>query len=67
MGSDLLESLKILTHLVVKTVSENLAKLSVLDILLSVEEPVGNLVLTRVVHDRNNTLNLNERLTSIVF
>ena len=61
MGPDLLESLKILTHLVVKTVGEDLVEFSVLDVLLSVEEPIGNLVLARVVHDRYNTLNLRER------
>ena len=58
MGTDLLEPLEILTHLVVEAVSEDLAEFAVLDVLLSVEEPVGDLVLARVVHDRHDTFNL---------
>ena len=58
MGTDLLEPLEILTHLVVEAVGEDLAEFAVLDVLLSVEEPVGDLVLARVVHDRHDTFNL---------
>ena len=32
--------------------------LTVLDILLSIQEPVGNLVLTRVLHNGDDFLNL---------
>jgi len=58
MGPDLLESFEILSHLVVKTVGENLTEFSVLDVFLSVEEPIWNLVLARVVHDGHDTLDL---------
>jgi len=40
--------------------------LSILDVLLSVEEPVGNLVLAWVANDGHHTLNLNT-LSSIQF
>merc|ERR1712108_128452 len=56
VSSDFLKPLEILTHLVVETVGEDLAEFAVLDVLLSVQEPVRNLGLARVVHDRNNTL-----------
>ena len=58
MGTDLLESLEVLTHLVVEAVGEDLAEFAILDVLLSVEEPVGDLVLTRIVHDRHDPLHL---------
>merc|ERR1712033_22283 len=58
VGTDLLESLEVLTHLVVQAVGEDLTEFPVLDILLSVEEPVGDLVLTRIVHDRHDPLHL---------
>merc|ERR1719219_3123534 len=58
VGTDLLESLKILAHLIVQTIGKDLAELAILNVLLSVEEPIWDLVLTRVVHDRNDTLNL---------
>merc|ERR1712008_571404 len=35
-----------------------LVSLAVLDILLSIQEPVGNLVLTRVLHNGDDSLNL---------
>jgi len=58
VGTDLLESLEVLTHLVVQAVGEDLTEFTVLDILLSVEEPVGDLVLTRIVHDRHDPFHL---------
>jgi len=58
MCSDLLQPLEILTQLVVKTVGQDLAEFSVFNILLSVQEPVRDLVLAGVVHNRNHTLNL---------
>jgi len=58
VSSDFLEPLEILAHLVVEAVGEDLAEFAVLDVLLSIQKPVGNLVLARVVHDRNDTLNL---------
>merc|ERR1719219_137271 len=58
MSPDFLQSLQILTHLVVETIGQDLAEFAVFNILLSVEEPVGDLVLTRVVHDRDYTFDL---------
>merc|ERR1719219_2978303 len=58
VGTDLLESLKILAHLIVQAVGKDLAELAILNVLLPVEEPIWDLVLTRVVHDRNDALNL---------
>ena len=51
MGTNLLESLHILTKLVLKTVGRDLRVLAVLVVLLSVEEPIGDLVLTWVRHN----------------
>ena len=47
---DLLQTLEILTELVVKTVGQQLGESSVPLVLLSVEEPVGDLVLARVLN-----------------
>jgi len=58
MGTDLLETLQILTHLVVKTVSQKLGVLAIGEVLLSVKEPLGNLVLGGVLHDGDETLEL---------
>merc|ERR1711879_196409 len=58
VGADLLETLQILTQLVVQLVGQHLAEAAVLDVLLSVEEPVGDLVLARVGHHRDDPLNL---------
>jgi len=58
MGPDLLQPLEVLTDLAVEGVGHDLRELAILDVLLPVEEPVGNLVLARVVHDRNQLLNL---------
>ena len=48
MIADLLQTCEILTQLVVEAVRHHLCVLAVLDIFLSVEEPVGDLVLARV-------------------
>jgi hypothetical protein len=58
VGSDLLQTFEVLTDLAVEDVGHDLAELSVLDVLLSVEEIVGNLVLARVRHDRYHLLHL---------
>jgi len=58
MSTDLLETLQVLTHLVVKTVGQELGVLAIDEVLLSVEEPLGNLVLSGVLHDGNETLEL---------
>ena len=49
VGPDLLESLKILTQLVVEDVGHDLGGLAVLDVTLPVQEPVGDLVLTGIL------------------
>lgn len=56
MDTDLLHALEILTKLVVKIVGEELAVLAILNVLLTIEEPVGDLVLARVLHDGDDTL-----------
>lgn len=58
VGADLLETLEILAELVVERVRGDLRVLAVLVVLLSVEEPVGYLVLARVRHDRDDAVDL---------
>lgn len=60
MGPDLLQPLEVLTDLAVEGVGHHLRELAILNVLLSVQEPVGNLVLARVAHDRNQLLNLRQ-------
>ena len=67
VGTDLLEALEILTELRVNTVGEELSGLAVGNIALPVEEPLGDLVLGRVLEDGDNTLELfGGELTSTV-
>lgn len=56
--ANLLESFQVLTKLVVQTVGEDLRVFAVHDVFLPVEEPVRNLVLTRVLDDGDNALEL---------
>lgn len=49
--TDLLEPLKVLSEFVVELVGQHLGELSVLEVLLPVQKPVGDLVLARVLHD----------------
>merc|ERR1711955_170971 len=58
VGADLLESLEVLTQLVVQLVGQHLAEATILHVLLSVQEPVGDLVLSGVAHHCHNALNL---------
>jgi len=58
VSADLLETLEILANLAVESVGHDLRILAVLDVLLSVEEPIGDLVLARVRHDRYHLLHL---------
>ena len=51
VGTDLLQAFHIFTELVVESVRQELAVLAILAILLTIEEPVWDLVLTRVLHD----------------
>ncbi len=56
--SDSLQALDILTELVVQAVRGDLAVLAVLVVLLSVQEPVGDLVLTWVGNNGHNSVDL---------
>lgn len=58
VGTDLLETLEIVTELGWNTVGEDLAVLAVDDIALSVQEPGWNLVLGWVLDDGDNSLEL---------
>ena len=49
MRADLLQTLKIFTKLVVENVGHHLGSLAVLDVSLSVQEPIGDLVLSWVL------------------
>jgi hypothetical protein len=58
VSADLLQALKIVTELGVDVVSKNLAVLALDDIALSVEEPGWDLVLSWVLDDGDNSLEL---------
>merc|ERR1712014_460392 len=58
MGTDLLQTLKILTEFVVQSVGKNLRVLSIDNVLLSVEEPVRDFVLAWVGDDGDELLGL---------
>ena len=58
MSSNLLESFQVLTKLIVKSIGCDLRVLSILDIFLSIQEPVRDLVLTWIGDDGNELLNL---------
>jgi hypothetical protein len=58
VGSDLLQSLQILTELVIQGVGENLGVLAINNVALTIEEPGGNFVLGRVLNDGDDTLKL---------
>lgn len=53
-----LEALEILTQLLFENVGVGLNVLAVLDVLLSVEEPIGDLELSRVLDDGEDLVNL---------
>lgn len=58
MDADLLQTLQILTQLVIQVVGQELAEFAILMILLTIEEPIGDLVILGVLHDGNNTLQI---------
>ena len=58
MATDLLHQLKIITELDVQVVGQELRVLAVTDVLLSVQEPVGDLVVAWVLHDGDELLDL---------
>lgn len=55
---DLLQSLQIVSHLLVDNVGEEVARLSGGDVFLSVKEPFGDLELSGVLHDSDDSLEL---------
>jgi len=58
VSTDLLQSFKILTQLVFQLIGSDLAVFAILDVFLSVQEPIGDFVLARVGHDCDHLLNL---------
>ena len=65
VDTDLLQALQVLTQLVVQAVGQQLAGGAVLDVLLTVQEPGGDLVLGRVLHDGDDALQVsNLQVTS---
>lgn len=58
MGADLLQALQIITELGIQIGGSQLRVFAIDDVLLSVEEPVGNFVLQRVRDDGHNLVNL---------
>lgn len=58
VGSHLLESLNVVSQLGLQLVSKNVVVLTVSVVLLSVQEPGGDLVVGGVLHDGDNSLQL---------
>jgi len=58
VGADLLEALEVLAELRVDAVGQDLVVLAVDNVALAVEEPRGDLVLGRVLEDRDDALEL---------
>ena len=56
VGTNLLQSLEVITKLDIEVVGELLRVLAVLDVLLPVKEPVWDSVLTWVLHDGDELL-----------
>lgn len=66
MNTDLLETLQVITKLGIQGVGHDLRVLAILDILLSVEEPVGDLVLARIGHNCHKLVNLRKHRTPMI-
>lgn len=58
MSADLFQSLQVVSHLAVKTVRKNLEGFSIHNVTLTIEEPVGNLELSWVLNNGDDTLQL---------
>ena len=58
MGSHLLELLNIISQLGLQVVSKNVVVLTIVKVLLSVQEPSWNLIFGWVLHDLDNSLQL---------
>lgn len=68
VGTDLLQSLEIVTELGVDTVGQDLRILAINNVALSVEEPGWDLVLCWVLDDGDDTLKLfGGKLTGTIF
>lgn len=55
MGTDLLQALQILTEFAFHTVGQYLVVLAIDDITLSVQEPLWDFVLCRILNDGDNS------------
>ncbi len=60
VSSNLLEALQIFSEFVLELVGQNLRILAVAMVFLSVQEPVGDFILSWVLHDCDNPLNLHQ-------
>lgn len=58
MDTNLFHALKVLTKLVVQVVGKEVGVLAILNILLTIEEPVWDLVLARILHNGDNALKI---------
>merc|ERR1711915_289117 len=58
MSFDFLQAFQIFTQFILQSVSQNLRIFSVLDIFRSVQEIIRNLILTRILHNGDQSLNL---------
>lgn len=58
VGSDLLQSLQVVSQLRLHVVGQDMVVLTVSVVLLSVQEPGGDLVVGGVLHDGDNSLQL---------
>jgi hypothetical protein len=58
VSTDLLQAFQVLTELVVQTVGQGVGVFTILVVLLSVQEPVGDLVLGGVLHDGDDAFQL---------
>jgi len=56
MATNTFQTLKILPHLVVPGIGQKLRIFSILDILLTIEKPVGDAILKRILENGDNTL-----------
>ena len=55
MTTDLLEPLQIIPHLLIDLIGQDVRVFALDKIFLTVQEPVGNLELSWVLHDRDDT------------
>lgn len=58
VSSDLLQSFQVISQFRLNTVSQSVVVLTVINVLLTVQEPGGDLVLSWILHNLNNSLKL---------